>query len=104
MKYLRLQGSISEYNKNIPHDIQWEPITIFVGKEYFIVLFTSYKNMSLIKPIEQNNNSCKNCKTPNFGYHRYEYEKIFDFSEHCENFDANKIIDITNAISKNYTK
>ena len=47
MKYLRLQGSISEYNKNIPHDIHWEPITIFVGKEYFIVLYTSYKNMFL---------------------------------------------------------
>ena len=97
MNIYTLRGDISDIKLN-DSNINWVPWTIRINSKNFLVLRTSYKDRILIKPNTQKN-LCKTCKKECNGYHSFEYEKLFNFSCHCSNFDKDKIIDITDAVS-----
>tara|TARA_B100001540_G_C15500743_1_gene503444 strand:- start:23 stop:325 length:303 start_codon:yes stop_codon:yes gene_type:complete len=97
-----LNGTIYNYNNFIPLETSWQPKEIKYGSKIYTVLTTKINNFQLIKPFPGIIKDCEHCKCTNLenkgGYHEFEYENLFEFTNHCQNFDPNKIINITSAI------
>ena len=94
-------GNIKTYDEN-ENELSWEKKSILASCKLFDVLLAVTGNRTIIKPTMDMDlcpwPCCQN--TEKYGYHQLEYEDLFGFSEHCGNFDQNKMIDITDKINK----
>ena len=101
MKTIILSGNVIDYNNFIPLETKWLEAKVKYGKKYYDVLTAEVGNCQLIKP-NQEIKECRHCKETNRinkgGYHEFEYENLFGFTNHCENFSPNKIVNITSAM------
>lgn len=77
---------------------EWNPVIITIDQKYFNVLMIQIQEKTLIKPNNTILKDCNHCGPNKNGYHCFEYENLFRFSCHCQNYNPDKIIDITNAI------
>lgn len=89
-----LDGTVSDYRKKI--NGEWTEGSVSYSGKTFFVLISQQENKVFIKPNTQKHD-CKHCGQSR-GYHTFEYEQLFGFGCHCNNFDDNKIVDITDAI------
>jgi len=89
-----LYGTIRDYRKKI--NGEWTKGSVSYSGKTFFVLISQHENKVVIKPNTQKHD-CKHCGLSR-GYHTFEYEHLFGFGYHCNNFDDNKIVDITDAI------
>lgn len=101
MKTIILSGNVVDYNNFIPSETEWLDAEVKYGKKYYDVLTAKVGDFQLIKP-RLNLKACEHCKKTNRinkgGYHEFEYENLFGFTNHCENFSSNKIVNITSAM------
>ena len=106
MEIYNLKGNISTFNNELPLDLTWNKVLIHTNSKYYEVFLSKIlindKEKTLIRPIPNTNKFCEFCLSKNnieqSGYHQFEYENIFDFTEHCKNFDEFRVIDISNAL------
>jgi hypothetical protein len=103
---MRISGKTYVYNGEDNH-IQWVEGVILVNHKQFKVNIGKFNNKVLIKPYNGVTSKCENddcINNPNKrGYHTDEYEYLFRFVKgHCEDFDENRIIDVTDAVSNIY--
>jgi len=99
MKEITLNGTIIEYNNFIPSESEWHEIIVRYGEKSYKVLHTEIGNCQLIKPFPDLMKECQYCKETNKGgYHEFEFETLFGFTNHCENFTPNRVINISNAM------
>jgi hypothetical protein len=88
-----------KYHGNQHSDDMWEKDLIIVNDHYYQILVWETDDKILIKPIPDTDETrCASCNNDVYGYHQYEYQRLFRFTCHCENFDDSKIIDITDSI------
>jgi len=101
MKTIILHGTITDYNNFIPLETEWYEILVMYGGKSYKVLKTEIGKCQLIKPCP-NLKECRHCSETNIinkgGYHEFEYENLFGFTNHCENFTSNRTINISNAM------
>lgn len=101
MTTIILSGNAIDYSNFIPSETEWLDANVKYGKKYYDVLTAKVGNYQLIKPCPKLK-ECRHCKETNKvnkgGYHEFEYENLFGFANHCENFSPNKIINISGAI------
>ena len=91
-----LQGSIKDYTGK--YSGKWLEGTVrILYKTFDVLIGTDKKDTVLIKPSPKKNN-CAHCGEAS-GYHLVEYQQLFGFGCHCDGFNLNKIVDITNAIN-----
>lgn len=99
MREITLCGTVIEYNNFIPLETEWHEIMVRYGQKRYKVLHTIFSNYQLIKPFPKLMNECCHCKETNKGgYHEFEFETLFGFTNHCENFTPNRVINISGAI------
>ena len=94
-------GNVKTYDEN-ENDLSWEKTKISAFGKSFYVFLAVTGDKTIIKPTMDRHwcpwACCQNSEK--YGYHQLEYEDLFGFSEHCGNFDQNKMIDITDKINK----
>jgi len=102
---INIKGRIRTYKQNLPNDIEWNKVCIKTDGKYFQVLLATKNldgiNKTFIRPIKEETNKCSYCSNRHNtqkGYHLYEYENLFDFQNHCSDFDELRTIDISDAI------
>ena len=94
--FYHLRGTIKDYTGK--YSGKWLEGTVIISCKTFDVLIgTDKKDTVLIKPSPKKN-KCNHCGEAS-GYHLVEYQQLFGFRCHCEGFNLNKIVDITNAIN-----
>ena len=105
MDTIYIKGRIRTYTQNLPNDIKWKKVCINTDEKYFQVLLAIINidgvNKTFIRPLKEENTNCSLCSNEKYiqkGYHSFEYENLFDFSNHCSDFDELRTIDISDAI------
>ena len=94
-------GNLNTYEGD-QNEISWEKKKIIIFDKSYNVFLAVIDNKTIIKPTEDKCRCpwtcCQNIEQ--HGYHQMEYEDLFGFGEHCQNFNQNKAIDITDKIGK----
>ena len=91
-----LRGTIKDYTGK--YNGEWLKGTVTVLNHIFDLLIgIDNKDIVLIKPSPKKNN-CNHYGEAS-GYHLDEYQRLFGFGCHCDGFNLEKVVDITNAIN-----
>lgn len=86
---------------NIEKKIIWEKRTLkfkfsfSLEQHYYSIFYGELDGHIYVKPAKEVPMVCSSCKQ-GYGYHSCEYEELFNFAQHCDNFDENTIVELKN--------